>query len=210
MPTFDVTPTTPTGCLYPAFKEWQMIVDALAAGEQSLLLRKGGIAEGRGGFDPELAERFWLFPTQFHAQREKTKPALAERLNSALGDPLDTRVTLTAYAEVTHRFFLADWSTVATLAPFHGWTEATVREKFNWGQPPGLHAMVVQVHRLDTPLTLERTPAMGGCKSWIGLPVGFAEHPSKPVAPKMDPDRVLALLERQKQAQKSRPTKGRL
>ena len=82
---------TATPSLFPAFKEWLVIVDALAAGEQSLLLRKGGIAEGRGGFDPELAERFWLFPTQFHAQREKTKPGLAPRLNSDPGEPRQER-----------------------------------------------------------------------------------------------------------------------
>jgi hypothetical protein len=190
MPTSATTPVTETGCLYPAFKEWQVIVDALAAGDQSLLLRKGGIAEGRGGFDPERAERFWLFPTQFHAQREKTKPALAQRLNAAPGEPLATQVTLTAYAEVTHRQFLSDWSAIAALDPFHGWTEATVREKYDWGQPPGLHALVVQVHRLKNPITLERTPAMNGCKSWIGLAEGFESHSSVPVVPK----RILAEL----------------
>ena len=76
---------------YPAFKEWQVIVAALAAGEQSLLLRKGGIAESRGKFNPERAERFWLFPTQFHAQREKTKQWLAQRLNSVPGEPRQER-----------------------------------------------------------------------------------------------------------------------
>jgi hypothetical protein len=183
MPTSATTPTTATECLYPAFKEWQVIVDALAAGDQSLLLRKGGIAEGRGGFDPERAERFWLFPTQFHAQREKTKPALAQRLNAGPSELRDTKVTLTAFAEVTHRLFLADWSAVAALDPFHGWTEATVREKYDWSQPPGVHTLVVQIHRLNTPITLERTAAMAGCKSWIGLPVGFDDYPSAPVAP---------------------------
>ena len=196
MPTSATTPVTSTGCLYPAFKEWQVIVDALAAGEQSLLLRKGGIAEGRGGFDPERAERFWLFPTQFHVQREKTKAGLAQRLNSVSGEPLDTQVTLTAYAEVSHRQFLSDWSTIAALDPFHGWTEATVREKYDWGQPSGLHALVVRVHRLNTPITLERTPAMAGCKSWIGLAEGFESHSSVPVVPKRVLTELLAALGR--------------
>ena len=194
MPTSATTPVTETGCLYPAFKEWQVIVDALAAGEQSLLLRKGGIAEGRGGFDPERADRFWLFPTQFHAQREKTKPGLAQRLNSVPVEPLDTQVTLTAFAEVTHRQFLSDWSAVAALDPFHGWTEATVREKFNWGQPPGLHALVVQVYRLDTHLTLERTPVMAGCTSWIQMPVGFDDHPTTRVTPATSIAQLLSAL----------------
>ena len=57
-----------------AFKEWAIVVDALGRGEQILILRKGGIAEGRGGFKPEH-ERFLLFPTLFHQQRESVLPA---------------------------------------------------------------------------------------------------------------------------------------
>ncbi len=50
----------PTG--RPAFKEWEGIVAALGQGAQTILLRKGGIAEGRAGFRPEH-DKFWLFPT---------------------------------------------------------------------------------------------------------------------------------------------------
>src|ERR1700733_11667756 len=52
-----------------AFKEWAVIVDALGRGDQILILRKGGISEGRGGFTIEHS-RFLLFPTLFHQQRE--------------------------------------------------------------------------------------------------------------------------------------------
>ena len=164
----------------PAFKEWQIIVEALAAGEQILLLRKGGIAEGRGGFDPALARRFWLFPTHFHAQREKTKPAAAHRF-AAPDAAGGGAITLKAFAEVAHTVFLADWPAVAALDPFHVWTEAAVREKFDWGRPPGLHALVVRVHRLRQPVTFAPAPEMGGCKSWIELPYAFDDYTSDPV-----------------------------
>ena len=52
-----------------AFKEWGVVVDALGSGEQIVVLRKGGIAEGREGFQVEH-EKFWLFPTRFHQQAE--------------------------------------------------------------------------------------------------------------------------------------------
>jgi hypothetical protein len=32
------------------FKEWALVCEALGRGEQTIILRKGGIAEGRGGF----------------------------------------------------------------------------------------------------------------------------------------------------------------
>ncbi len=163
----------------PAFKEWQVITEALCAGEQIIILRKGGIAEGREGFQIE-AKRFWLFPTQFHAQREKTKPAAAKWFPPADAGTSAT-VTLRCFADLVRTSFLSRWEDVAALDPFHFWIEAAVREKFNWDEPPGLHALVVRVHRLHAPLTLALTPEMSGCKSWIDLPQDFIAHPSIPV-----------------------------
>ncbi|MGV3757322.1 MAG: DUF1802 family protein [Verrucomicrobiota bacterium] len=47
-----------------AFKEWAIVVDALGRGEQIILLRKGGISEGRGGFQVEHPQ-FLFWPTLF-------------------------------------------------------------------------------------------------------------------------------------------------
>ena len=167
--------------MFPAFKEWHAIVEALGSGEQLLILRKGGISENRGGFDAVRAARFWLFPTQFHAQSEKTKPAAARFFTASPSTDSNGAVTLRYFADITHHAFLSDWPAVAALDPHHLWTESAVREKFEWDQPPGLHAFVVRVHRLHTPVSLALTPDMSGCKSWIDLPCDFAAHPSTPV-----------------------------
>ncbi|MFA6288245.1 MAG: DUF1802 family protein [Opitutaceae bacterium] len=165
----------------PAFKEWQVITEALGSGEQTIILRKGGISEGRAGFQIE-ANRFWLFPTQFHAQREKTKPAAAKWFPPVGTTPAaPANITLRYFADIVQTSFLTRWEDVAALDPLHFWTEAAVREKFEWDQPPGLHALVVRIHCLNTPVTLPLTPDMGGCKSWIGVPCGFADTPSSPV-----------------------------
>jgi hypothetical protein len=163
--------------MFPAFKEWQAIIGALVAGRQSLILRKGGIAEGRDGFEARAA-RFWLFPTAFHAQRDKVKPApeCAPHPEPANGD-----VLITAFADVHHHAFLSDWERVRALDSHHLWTEATIRERFNWSSPPGLHVFVVRVHRLRQPVRFTPTPAMAGCRSWVDLPYAFADHASDPV-----------------------------
>ena len=67
-----VVPVKPSA---PAFKEWEAIVEALGHGAQIVILRKGGIAEGRAGFQARHP-KFWLFPTGYHQQWEKTKPEL--------------------------------------------------------------------------------------------------------------------------------------
>src|SRR5436309_15831329 len=57
-----------------AFKEWAVVADAIGRGDQIVILRKGGISEGRSGFEVEH-NRFFLFPTLFHQQRESVQPA---------------------------------------------------------------------------------------------------------------------------------------
>lgn len=161
----------------PAFKEWQVIVGALVEGSQILILRKGGVAEVRDGFAVG-ASRFWLFPTAFHAQREKTKPTVHRGFQPA-DDP--GSVVIQAFADVYHHRFLNDWDSVRALDPHHAWTESTVRERFDWAKPPGIHAIWVRVHRLRSPLRMAVTPAMAGCRSWIEVPFAFADLVSDPV-----------------------------
>jgi len=53
------------------------ICDALAEGRQSLILRKGGIAEGPRGFVPEH-DTFWLYPTHVHQAEQGLRHATAD------------------------------------------------------------------------------------------------------------------------------------
>ena len=73
---------------HAAFKEWEAIVEALGQGAQIILLRKGGIAEGRAGFQAKHP-KFWLFPTRFHQQWEKTKPGSAPAWSRACGGGIE-------------------------------------------------------------------------------------------------------------------------
>src|SRR4051794_31618838 len=59
------------------FKEWALVCEALGRGEQTVILRKGGIAEGRDGFVFRHRE-FFLFPTFFHEQVERVRTPGAE------------------------------------------------------------------------------------------------------------------------------------
>ena len=68
-----------------AFKEWAVVIDALGRGDQILIFRKGGVAEGRGGFQVDHPE-FLLFPTRFHQQRESVLPAAQERFDRMAPD----------------------------------------------------------------------------------------------------------------------------
>ena len=66
-----------------ALKEWAVTIAALEAGDQVLIVRKGGIGEKRF----ELPHpRFYLFPTYAHQRPELVKPAWRERFAGPLAE----------------------------------------------------------------------------------------------------------------------------
>lgn len=149
-----------------AFKEWTLICDALERGAQSLIIRKGGIAEGREGFRFKHAD-FLLFPTLFHEQTSKLKLPPETPL-PALREDGQHVITLAAHVEWTRD--VTDWSTVQALGRFHHWTEAEIEKRFCQDDQPGVSVAFTRIQRLSAPFLLPDSPKYGGCRSWIELP----------------------------------------
>lgn len=154
-----------------AFKEWQLVADAIADGEQSLLLRKGGISEGKAGFQ-WLHGRFFLFPSRFHEQAAQVLPDAAglPRSYRELPGLEEGDVPFTVYVETLATGRLVDWEEIRLLSRYHIWTEAIVRERFEWGDEPGLAWAAIRAWRLPEPWVLRDRAGFGGCRSWLGLP----------------------------------------
>ncbi len=152
-----------------AFKEWQVVCDALATGRQSIILRKGGIHEGRTGFS-FAHDSFYLFPTKFHAQATLIREGefIPER-EWQVGD----RFRITHRAEAVYAVTLTDWAQVKALHPYHIYTEETLRERFDWegkGMSSGsIHLALVRVSKLRNPLEIEYEKRFGGCRSWLEI-----------------------------------------
>lgn len=153
-----------------AFKEWQLVADALVAGEQSVLLRKGGISEGKAGFQ-WLHDRFFLFPSLFHEQAGQVLPDSGGKIRQ-LPEPAvpEGSVAFSVFVETLATGRLSSWEEVERLRPFHIWTDEIVRERFEWGEEPGISYAVVRAYPLRDPWILEDRKTFGGCRSWFGLP----------------------------------------
>lgn len=164
-----------------AFKEWAVVVDALEQGTQNLILRKGGLAEGPGGFRPEH-ERFLLFPTRFHQQQEQVIPAAQQRFNELLPNlaPSET-VRITSWAVVVSWRKLTTLAEAEALNGRHIWRDSVIAERFDWGRESAIYALNLQVFRLPTPWIGPLLPAYGGCKSWVELAVDLPTEGSVPV-----------------------------
>jgi hypothetical protein len=156
------------------FKEWALVCEALGRGEQTILLRKGGIAEGREGFGFRHAE-FFLFPTFFHEQVVKVRTPGAEISAGGNGE-----VHIRYFAKLEAQKKITSWSVAAALAPFHILQESVVRERFDY-KGAGLHVALVRVFRLEPGWTLADKPAYGGCRSWVELPERPATMRFEPV-----------------------------
>jgi hypothetical protein len=153
-----------------AFKEWQLVAEALAAGEQSVILRKGGISEGKLGFQ-WLHEKFFLFPSLFHEQAQQVKPQADGTLREVPEAAAEGEgIVFSVYVEAIKTGRLTDWDEVLRLDPYHIWNEEIVRERFEWGDEPGLSYAVVKAWHLTDPWILADRTSFGGCRSWFGLP----------------------------------------
>lgn len=176
-----------------AFKEWQVICAALATGRQSILLRKGGIHEGRSGFS-FAHDSFYLFPTRFHAQADHIREGgFSQEREWQVGD----RFQITHHAEAVFAVTLVDWAQVEALRPYHIYTEETLRERFDWegkGMASGsIHLALVRVSKLRNPLEIEYEKRFGGCRSWLELDAPTASD-ATPVLGKDSFDAVSAAI----------------
>jgi hypothetical protein len=155
------------------FKEWALVCEALGAGKQSVLLRKGGIAEGRAGFGFRHSE-FFLFPTFFHEQLVKVREPGAE-----IPAPREGEIEVRYFAKLEAQQEITSWSVAAALESFHILEKSVVRERFEYKQA-GLQVALVRVFRLEPAWVLPDEPAYGGCRSWVNLPEFPAQVRMKP------------------------------
>jgi hypothetical protein len=153
-----------------AFKEWALVCEALGSGEQSVLLRKGGIAEGRGGFGFDHDE-FYLFPTWFHGQVGKIRKADVVLPEQA---PEEVTVSYAAVLEWSGR--IADREVAHRLSELHVLDASVIEERFVYDTGSGslggngINVAFVRVYRLEPPTTLPMRKEFGGCRSWVELP----------------------------------------
>ena len=167
-----------------AFKEWAVVVDALGSGQQIVILRKGGISEGRRGFQVEHAE-FLLYPSFFHQQRESVIPSAQERFDQLLVvAPDPSKVRLEFFAHVVSWRRLESLADAERLRGQHIWRDEIVAERFDWSTEKNIHALAVRVFRLPEILELPALPAYGGCKSWIELEDEITTEGATPVLSK--------------------------
>ena len=160
--------TLPERCQL-ALKEWAVTVDALARGQQILLLRKGGIHETGKDFRV-LHREFLLYPTYEHQRAELLKPAEQPALSQLLADrpPADT-ITFRHWARAEEILEVEAQERVADLSPHHIWTDEYAQSRLRWKPMLPLSILLLRVYRLAAPVAVPYLKEYGGCTSWVDL-----------------------------------------
>jgi hypothetical protein len=151
-----------------AFKEWASVCDALLAGRQTIILRKGGISEGTapGHFVPEHSE-FWLYPTWVH-QAEQGVRERVPGSDATCSVPGDGQLQISALVRVELVGYVRSDQSLSLLEEHHILTRETVLNRFHYRQP-GLWVLAARVWRKEPCHEIAPTPEHAGCKTWVKL-----------------------------------------
>jgi hypothetical protein len=163
-----------------AFKEWASVCDALLAGRQTIILRKGGISEGTapGAFAPEHSE-FWLYPTWVHQAEQGVR---ADTVSRATTPPssADETVPIRGLVRVAFMDYVEDEEVLPTLAEHHILTAETVSKRFHY-RKPGLWVLGARVWRREASHFIAVLPEHAGCKTWVEMAEPLSTSGLEPV-----------------------------
>ena len=151
-----------------SLKEWATVVKALENGDQTVILRKGGILETASGFKIG-SKKFLLFPTFEHQELKHIKPKFQKYLEEIKNNqPKEGFNEITSYAEVLDEVDVSSEEKINLLSKFHIWSDSYIKERKDWMPDKPLKAVFLRTFKIPQkkiPLKSEYQ----GCKSWINI-----------------------------------------
>lgn len=166
-----------------ALKEWAVCIEAMASGEQVVLLRKGGILEETREFRLEETS-FYFYPTYEHQREDLIKSQYRDMLKGTLeGVEIPPKqVTITHMAHVVDDICIRDdLAALQKVAPYHILAHDYAKDRLLWKSEEPLHILVVRAYKLTEPKTIEVDSEYAGCRSWLALKQPITDTDFEPV-----------------------------
>lgn len=152
-----------------ALKEWATVLEAMARGEQTVLIRKGGLIEPGRGF-ALAANTFLLYPTFEHQAVNYLRPSYRGYFEEAVGlRPSEGHVRMNLFGVAVSSAEVRDPSIVERLSAFHIYNQEFVSQRLKWQPEQPLVIVVVRAFHLVSPVILPVVPRYAGCTSWVAL-----------------------------------------
>jgi len=156
-----------------ALKEWSIICKALEDGNQTILLRKGGILEYKKGF--EISQKsFLLYPTLEHQAAVYLQPKYLRAYELTLHENKSEEIqnntnSLRCIARIEAIQEFQDHQILSKLEKYHIWNEKYVNMRMNYNPKKPMNALLLRVYKLPQPTSIDVKPEWAGCKSWIDI-----------------------------------------
>ena len=160
-----------------ALKEWAVLVDAMARGDITAMVRKGGIREQRAGFSVRH-DRFVFYPTFFHEKVDELAPRFRSGLDAAHGTrPTEGTVRVAHVADVVALWTVTNLERLREIDGEHGLAWNAVESRFRYRDKPVVQVVAVRVSALREPVVVPELRRYQGCVSWVALenPVAVAD-----------------------------------
>jgi hypothetical protein len=165
-----------------ALKEWAVVIEALAGGRQHFLLRKGGIAEGKRGFEIQHRE-FVLYPTWEHQQRDSIRAEFGDLFEQTR--PRATGVVRFRYlARVTDILHApARLDDMRRLDAEHIWAGCYLEKRYGYRPDLPLFVVILRLYGLANEWEIPENRRYAGCRSWVSLDQEIDTAGAAPVEP---------------------------
>ena len=160
--------SVPSQCAI-ALKEWATVLEAMAHGEQMVLIRKGGLIEPGSGFEL-VSSAFVFYPTFEHQAVNYLRPEYQRYFTEAIQQRApegQVRVELIGVAVSSKQ--TDDPTIVKRLERFHIYNQDFLGQGLKWQSDHPLVIVVVRTFRLPSPCLISVVPRYAGCKSWVDL-----------------------------------------
>jgi hypothetical protein len=164
-----------------ALKEWATVLQALAQGEQVVLIRKGGLIEPGSGFELR-SPVFVFYPTFEHQAVNFLRAPYRRYFDEAIRNRApegNVRMELAGMAVSSVQS--TEPHIVERLSAFHIYNEAFVSQRLKWQPNQPLSIVVIRAYRLAAPVLLPVRLRYAGCTSWVALETPVSLSGAQPV-----------------------------
>lgn len=159
-----------------ALAEWEVTCDALARGEQILLLRDDRLEEGEeaeAGPASLPHEAFWLYPTSSGQDPSEVADPYRDRIRALEElDRADGRIRLQFAATVEHVERIADRDRLLALDGNHTLGRGAVERRLRAAGAGGLLFLVLRTYRRESAVVVEESPETRDAAGWVRVDAG--------------------------------------
>ena len=162
------TSNIPTQCA-TALKEWATVLEAMARGEQTILVRKGGLIEPGTGFEL-VSTAFVFYPTFEHQAVNYLREPYRSYFDAATAQRApEGQVRIELFGLAAASWQMRDPAVLDRLRDDHIYNDAFLSQRLKWQPDQPLVLVAVRAFRLPAPRILPVSPRYAGCKSWVEL-----------------------------------------